>query len=78
MKREKEGTRDKLGDKLEAFLTRKEEEGEATRLTEEMRKNVVVAKQKSFQAEQTLCNDLREYVDSYGRDQDLARTLMAE
>ena len=30
--------RDKLGDKLEAFFTRKEEEDEATGLMEEMRK----------------------------------------
>ena len=39
--------RDKLGDKLEAFLTRKEEEDKATGLMEEMRKNVVAAQQKN-------------------------------
>ena len=41
-----ERDRDKLGEKLEAFLTRKEEEDEATGLMEEMRKNVVAAQQK--------------------------------
>ena len=44
-KREGRG-RDKLGDKLEAFLTRREEEDEATGLMEEMRKNVVAAQKK--------------------------------
>ena len=70
--------RDKLGDKLEGFLTRKKEEDEATGLMEEMRRNVVAAQQKSFEAEQSLCNALREYVDNYGRDQDQARTLMTK
>ena len=70
-RKEREGRdRDKLGDQLEAFLTRKEEEDEATGLMEEMRKNVV--------AVQSLCNALREYVDNYGRDQDQARTLMTK
>ena len=50
-KREKRD-RDKLGDKLEAFLNGKEEEEEATGFMEEMRKNVVAAQQKSFEAEQ--------------------------
>ena len=39
---EEERDRDKFGDKLEAFLTRKEEE----------RKNVVVAQRISFEAEE--------------------------
>ena len=43
---------------------------------EEMRKNVLAAQQKSFEAEQSLCNALREYVDGYDRDEDQARTLM--
>ena len=47
MKRERQRT-DKLGDKLEAFLTRKEGKDEATGLMEEMRKNVVVVQQKKF------------------------------
>ena len=58
---------DKLGDRLEAFLTRKGEEDEATCLMEEMRKNLVAAQQKSFEAEQSLCNALREYVEGYDR-----------
>ena len=73
-----ERDRDKLGDKLEALLTRKEEEDEATCLMEEMRKNVVAAQHKSFEAEQSLCNALREHVDGYDRDQDQARTLMTK
>ena len=49
---EKREVRDrvKLGDKLEAFLKRKQEKDEATGLVEEMRKNVVAAQQKSFEA----------------------------
>ena len=70
--------RDKLGDKLEAFLKRKEEEDVATGLMEEMRKNVVAAQQKSFESEQSLCNALREYVDGYDRDQGRARTLITK
>ena len=42
-------------------------------LIEEMRKNVVAAQQKSFEAEQSLCNALRECVDNNGRDQHQAR-----
>ena len=45
---------------------------------EERRRNVETAQHKSFQAEQSLCNALREYVDNYGRDQDQARTLMTQ
>ena len=37
-----------LGDKLEAFLTRKDEEDEATGLMEEMSKNEVAAQQKTL------------------------------
>ena len=45
----KEGRdKDKLGDKLEAFLTRKEEEDEATGLMEEIRKNVRSCATKKF------------------------------
>ena len=73
-----ERDRDKLGDKLEAFLERKKGEGEATCLMEEMRKNVEAAQHKSFEAEQSLCSALREYVDSYDRDQGRARTLMTK
>ena len=58
--KKEESDRDKLGDKLETFLKRKEEEDEATGLMEEMRKNVVAAQQKSFEAEQSPCNALRE------------------
>ena len=47
-----ERDRDKLGDKLEAFLKRKEDEDEATGLMEEMMKNVVAAQHKSFEVEQ--------------------------
>ena len=71
-----ERDKDKLGEKLEAFLKRKEEEDEATCLMEAVRKNVVTAQQKSFEAEQSLCDARREYVDSYDRDQGRARTLM--
>ena len=70
--------RDKLGDKLEAFLTRKEEEDEATGPMEEMRKNVEAAQHKSFEAEQSLCSALREYVDSYDKDQGRTRTLLTK
>ena len=70
--------RDKLGGKLEAFLGRKEEEDEATCLMEEMRKNMEAAQHKSFEAEQSLCNALREYVDSYDKDQGRARILMTK
>ena len=49
MKRKREGRdRDMLGDKLEAFLTTKDEEDEATGLMEEMRKNEVAAQQKKL------------------------------
>ena len=74
-KKREERDRDKLGDNLETFLKRKEE-GEATGLMEEMRKNVVAKQQKSFEAEQSLCNALREDVDNYGTDHHQARTLM--
>ena len=75
----KEGRdKDNLGDRLEAFLTRKEEEDEATGLMEETRKNVVAAQQKNFEAEQSLCNALREYVDNFGRDLDQVRTRMTK
>ena len=69
---------DKLGDKLEAFLKTKEEEAEATCLMEEKRKNVEAAQHKSFEAEQSLCSALREYVDSHDRDRGRARTLMTK
>ena len=36
------------------------------------------AQHKSFEAEQSLCNALREYVDSYDKDQCRARTLMTK
>ena len=36
------------------------------------------AQHKSYEAEQSLCNALREYVDSYDKDQGLARTLMTK
>ena len=78
MKRKKNGTRDKLGDKPEAFLQRKEEEDDATCLMEEMRKNVEAAQQKFFEAEQCLWNALREYVDSYDKDLGSATTLMTK
>ena len=39
---------------------------------------MVAAQRKSFEAEQSLCNALREYVDNHGRDQDQARTLMTK
>ena len=39
---------------------------------------MVAAQHKSFEAEQSLCSTLREYVNNYGRDQDQARTLMKE
>ena len=58
--KKEERERDKLGDRLEAFLKRKEEEDEATCLMEEMRNNVETAQHKSFEAEQSLCSALRE------------------
>ena len=69
--------RDKLGDKLEAFFKRKEED-EGTGLMEEMRKNVAASQQKSFEAEQSLCGALRAHVDEYDRDHGRARTLMTK
>ena len=38
-------------------------------------KNVEAAQHKGFEAEQSLCSALREYVDSYDRDRVRARTL---
>ena len=43
-----------------------------------MRQNVVAAQQKSFEAEQSLCNALEEYVEGYDTDQGRARTLMTK
>ena len=73
--KKEERDRAKLGDKLEAFFKRKEED-EAMCFMEEVRKNVEAAQHKSFEAEQSLCSALREYVDSYDEDQGRARTLM--
>ena len=50
--KKEERDREKLGKKLEALLTKKEEEDEATCLMEEIMKNVVAAEQKSFEAGQ--------------------------
>ena len=62
--------RDKLGDKLEAFLKRKEEEDEATCFMEEMMKNVEWKLHKTKVVRQnSLCYALRDYVGSYDRDQ---------
>ena len=69
---------EKLGDKLEAFLKKKEEEDEATWLMEAMRRNVDAAQNKSFEAEQSLCGALREYVDSYDKDEGRPGTLMTK
>ena len=69
MKKREGRDRDKLGDKLEACLTRKEQEDEATGLMEKLKKNVVTAQQKSFEAEQSLCNAVRKYVDNDGTNQ---------
>ena len=77
MKRKKKDT-EKLGDRLEAFLERKEEEDGVTCFMEEMRKNVEAAQHKSFEAEQSLCSALREYVGSYDQDQGRARTQMTK
>ena len=74
--KKEERDREKLGDKLEASLKWKEEEDEATCLMEEMRKNVEAAQHTNFEAEQSLCSALREYVDSHDKDQGRARTLM--
>ena len=57
--KKEERDREKLGDKLEVFFKRKEEEDEATCVMEEMRKNVEAARHKSFEAEQSLCSALR-------------------
>ena len=46
--KKEERDRDELGNKLEAFLKRKEEEAEATCRMEEMRKNVEAAQHKKF------------------------------
>ena len=45
---------------------------------EEMRKNVEAAEHQSFEAEQSLCNALREYVDCFDKDRGRARTLMTK
>ena len=56
----KEGRdRDKLGDKLEAFLTREEREDVATGLMEEMRKKVVAAQQKKCENMSTDTTEIR-------------------
>ena len=68
-----ERDRDKLGDKLETFLKR----GNGSHGRNE-KKNVVAAQQKSFEAEQSLCNALREYVEGCDTDQGRARTLMTK
>ena len=67
--------RDKLRDKLEAFLTRKEDNGSHGRNGEKKRGRCATKKALS-EAEQSLCHAVRENVDNYGRDQDQARTLM--
>ena len=74
--KEEERDREKVGDKLEAFFKRKEED-EAMSLMEEMRKHVEAAQHKN-EAEQSLCSALREYVDSYDKDQGRAKTLMTK
>ena len=56
-----ERDRDTLGDKLEAFLKRKEQEDEATGLMEEVRKNVAAAQQKILRQNKvcaTLCENM--------------------
>ena len=45
---------------------------------EEMRKTVEAAQHKSFEAEQSLCSALWEYVDTLRQDQGRARTLMTK
>ena len=76
--KKEERERDKLGDRLEAFLERKEKEDEATCLIEEMRKNVEAAQHKSFEAEQSLSSALREYVDTFDRDRGRPKTIMTK
>ena len=76
-KRKKKRVREKLGDKLEAVLKRTEED-EATCLMEEMKKDVEAAQHRSYEAERSLCSALREYLDSYDKDQGRARTLMTK
>ena len=66
-----ERDRDKLGDKLEAFLTRKEMEDDATCLMEEMRKNVVAAQQKNLRQSKvyaTLCENMSTVVSIKARE----------
>ena len=74
--KKEERERDKLGEKLEIFLKRKEEEDEATCLMEEMRKNVEAAQHKSSEAELSQCSALREYVDAFDRDRGRPKTIM--
>ena len=69
MKREKEGTGISLGTSWKLVFTRKEQEDEAMGLMEKMKKNVATAQQKSFEAEQSLCNAVRKYVDNDGTNQ---------
>ena len=76
--KKEERDKDMLGDKLEAFLKRKQEEYEATCLMEEMRKNVEVAQHKSFEAEQSLCSALRECVHTFDRDRGRPKTIMTK
>ena len=75
---EKAATDEKREERDRDQLSEKEEEDEATCLMEEMRENVESAQHKSYEAERSLCNALREYVDSYDRDQGRARTLMTK
>ena len=73
-----ERDRGELRDKLEAFLQSKEEEDEATCLMEEMKKNVEAAQHESFEAEQSLCNALRDTSTVTTKDQGRARTRMTK
>ena len=65
-----ERDRDKLGDKLDAFLRRKEEEDEANVPHGRNEEIVEGAQHKSFEVEQSLCSALRDYVDRSGSCED--------
>ena len=77
---EEEGEKDKekLDDKLEVSLTKKEYEDEATRLMEEMKKNVGSCTTQKFLRRNKSCAAFREDLDSYDKDKGREVTLMTK
>ena len=76
----KERDMDKLGDKLERsiFLKGKKRKVRQRVSWKRCGKNVEAAQHKSFEAEQSLCSALREYVDTFGRDRGRPKTIITK